>query len=188
MQETEFDLWVRKIPWRRKWQPHSNILAWEIPWTEEPGGLLSIESQRARHDWRDLYACTFVIYFTFKGNLGGELRTALCLKPFRWEHSSDNGLYGSFTWWGVHFMIAHILECLCSSRVSSKLWNSLCICISKFTSDGTFWGHFKGTAPTTAFRLTSLHAAWRFWCCVLVEIQKAGPEAVLKFLKANSEE
>ena len=30
--------------------PHSNILAWEIPWTEEPGGLLSIESQRARHD------------------------------------------------------------------------------------------------------------------------------------------
>ena len=25
---------------------HSSILAWEIPWTEEPGGLQSIESQR----------------------------------------------------------------------------------------------------------------------------------------------
>ena len=29
---------------------HSSILAWEIPWTEEPGGLQSVESQRVRHD------------------------------------------------------------------------------------------------------------------------------------------
>ena len=28
-----FDPWVRKIPWRKKWQPTS-ILAWKIPWTE----------------------------------------------------------------------------------------------------------------------------------------------------------
>ena len=30
------------------------FLAWEIPWTEEPGGLQSIGLQRARHDWSDL--------------------------------------------------------------------------------------------------------------------------------------
>ena len=29
---------------------HSIILAWEIPWTEEPGGLQSMGSQRVRHD------------------------------------------------------------------------------------------------------------------------------------------
>ena len=29
---------------------HSSILSWEIPWTEEPGGLQSMESQRVRHD------------------------------------------------------------------------------------------------------------------------------------------
>ena len=29
---------------------HSSILAWRIPWTEEPGGLQSMGSQRARHD------------------------------------------------------------------------------------------------------------------------------------------
>ena len=28
----------------------SSILAWRIPWTEEPGGLWSIQSQRVRHD------------------------------------------------------------------------------------------------------------------------------------------
>ena len=30
---------------------HPSILAWEIPWTEEPGGLQSLESQRVGHDW-----------------------------------------------------------------------------------------------------------------------------------------
>ena len=30
--------------------PHSSILAWEIPWTEEPGGLQSMGSQRVGHD------------------------------------------------------------------------------------------------------------------------------------------
>ena len=29
---------------------HSSILAWEIPWSEEPGGLQSVWSQRVRHD------------------------------------------------------------------------------------------------------------------------------------------
>ena len=30
---------------------HSSILAWRIPWTEEPGGLQSTGSRRVRHDW-----------------------------------------------------------------------------------------------------------------------------------------
>ena len=29
----------------------SSILAWRIPWTEKPGGLQSMGSQRVRHDW-----------------------------------------------------------------------------------------------------------------------------------------
>ena len=31
---------------------HSSILAWRIPWTEEPDGLQSMGSQRVRHDWK----------------------------------------------------------------------------------------------------------------------------------------
>ena len=31
---------------------HSSILAWRIPWTEEPGGLQSMGSQRVGHNWR----------------------------------------------------------------------------------------------------------------------------------------
>ena len=33
---------------------HSSILAWKIPWTEKSGRLLSIGSQRVRHDCSDL--------------------------------------------------------------------------------------------------------------------------------------
>ena len=35
---------------------YSSILAWKIPWTEEPGELLSMGSHRVGHDWRDLAA------------------------------------------------------------------------------------------------------------------------------------
>ena len=35
---------------------HSSILAWRIPWTEEPEGLQSMGSQRVRHNWSDLTA------------------------------------------------------------------------------------------------------------------------------------
>ena len=44
-----FDPWVRKIPWRIL-AAHSRILAWKIPWVEEPGRLQSMGSQRVRHD------------------------------------------------------------------------------------------------------------------------------------------
>ena len=33
---------------------HSSILAWRIPWTEQPGGLQSMGSQRVGHNWSDL--------------------------------------------------------------------------------------------------------------------------------------
>ena len=34
-----FDPWVRKIPWKRAWQPTPGFLPGESPWTEEPDGL-----------------------------------------------------------------------------------------------------------------------------------------------------
>ena len=40
---------------------HPSILAWRIPWTEDPGRLQSISSQRARHGWNDL-ACTHIAF------------------------------------------------------------------------------------------------------------------------------
>ena len=50
MQET----WVRSLgqedPLEKKMATHPRILVWEIPWTEEPGGLQSMGSQRVIRD------------------------------------------------------------------------------------------------------------------------------------------
>ena len=41
---------------------HSSILVRKIPWTEEPGGLQSIGSQRAGHDWVTGHAHTYILH------------------------------------------------------------------------------------------------------------------------------
>ena len=41
---------VIKDPLEKGMATHSSILAWEIPWTEEPAGIQSTGSQRVRHD------------------------------------------------------------------------------------------------------------------------------------------
>ena len=51
MQETWVWSWVGKIPWIREWQSTLVFLLGEPPWTEEPGGLQSMGSQRVGHDW-----------------------------------------------------------------------------------------------------------------------------------------
>jgi len=48
------ETWVRSLgqedPLEKGMAAHSNILAWRIPWTEEPGRLQSMVSQRVGHD------------------------------------------------------------------------------------------------------------------------------------------
>ena len=51
---------------------HSSIFAWRIPWTEEPGGLQSMELQRAGHNLSDL-----------------------ALTHYAMEHLNNNNIYGA---------------------------------------------------------------------------------------------
>ena len=50
MQETWVQSLSREDPLDKEMATHSSILAWKIPWTEEPGGLYSLGSQKVRHD------------------------------------------------------------------------------------------------------------------------------------------
>ena len=43
--------WVQKIPLEEGMATHSSILAWKIPWTEEPGGLQFMGLQTVGHNW-----------------------------------------------------------------------------------------------------------------------------------------
>ena len=44
------ETWIGKIPWRRAWQATPVFLSEESPWTEEPGRLQSMWSQRVEHN------------------------------------------------------------------------------------------------------------------------------------------
>ena len=48
------EIWIRPLDWEdplnKGMATHSSILAWRIPWTEEPGGLQSLGLQRVGHD------------------------------------------------------------------------------------------------------------------------------------------
>ena len=50
MQETQFQSLGREDPLEKEMATHSSVLAWKIPWTEKPGRLQSMGSQRVRHD------------------------------------------------------------------------------------------------------------------------------------------
>ena len=51
MQETQVQPLGWEDPPEKEMATHSGTLAWKIPWTEEPGRLQSMGSQRVRHDW-----------------------------------------------------------------------------------------------------------------------------------------
>jgi len=69
MQETQ-ETWVKSMGWEDPVEEgmatHSSILAWKIPWAEQPGRLQSIGSQRVRHNWSN-WACVhaYVCYGPF---------------------------------------------------------------------------------------------------------------------------
>ena len=50
MQETRVRSLVWEDPLEKEMAAHSSVLAWKIPWTVEPGRLLSMGSQRVGHD------------------------------------------------------------------------------------------------------------------------------------------
>ena len=50
MQETQVQSVSQEDLLEKGMATHSSILAWRIPWTEEPGGLQSMESKRVEHN------------------------------------------------------------------------------------------------------------------------------------------
>ena len=60
MQETCIQSLGQENPLEKGMAIHSSILAWRVPWTEEPGGLQSVGSQRVGHNWA---TNTFTFHF-----------------------------------------------------------------------------------------------------------------------------
>ena len=61
-----WETWIQSLGWegslKKGKATHITILSWRIPWTEEPGGLQSMGSQRVRHDWATQCSTAKCIY------------------------------------------------------------------------------------------------------------------------------
>ena len=81
---------------------HSSVLAWRIPGTGEPGGLLSMGSHRVEHDWSDLAAAA-AAGFVHPTESAIFLHNSRAMQKSRWE---DPGCWecvlalGWPAWWG----------------------------------------------------------------------------------------
>ena len=85
-----FDPWVGKIPWRRKWQPTLVFLPGKSLWTEEPGRLQPIVSQRVRHDWAYTRSFPDQLSFSADAQMKG-------LSSKRSAHIFQKRLFGIFS-------------------------------------------------------------------------------------------
>ena len=92
-----FNPWVRKI-WRRRWQSTPVFLPGKIPWTEDPGRLQSMGSQRVRHDWASSVSLSLLLLSRFS-------RVRLCATPQTAAHQAplSLGFARQEHWSGVPF-------------------------------------------------------------------------------------
>ena len=94
--------------WRRQWHPTPVLLPGKIPWTEEPGRLQSMGSQRVGHDW----ATSFHFSLSCIGEGNGNPLQCSCL-----ENPRDGG-----AWWAAVYGVAQSqtrLKQLSSSMMKS---------------------------------------------------------------------
>ena len=65
------EIWIQSLgqenPLENRMATHSNILAWRIPWTDEPGGLESMGSQRVRHHFVTKQQQSFTLHMALTG-------------------------------------------------------------------------------------------------------------------------
>ena len=88
------ETWVWSVGWEDPLEEgmttHSSVLAWRIPWTEEPGGLQSMGSQRLRYDWAKKHTYTHHIRVDHwsTGRIWPGIYTGQCGKG--WCHRINN--------------------------------------------------------------------------------------------------
>ena len=95
----ETQVWClgREDPLEKEMAAHSSILAWSISWTEEPGGLQSMGSQRVWHDWltntyththtHNTHTHTHTEHLIYASHCSKCLTPKICL----WQQSCDVG-------------------------------------------------------------------------------------------------
>jgi len=139
MQET----WVWSVgqedPLEKEMATHSSTLAWKIPWTEKPGRLQSMGSQRVGHDWATSLSLFTFMYWRRKWQL-----QCSCL-----ENPRDGG-----AWWAAIYGVAQSRTRL--KRLSNSSSNSDYITSSWRLAVGTLSAPFNAYVRSFLYLLYTL--------------------------------
>ena len=108
-----WDLLGYRICMEKEMATQSSTFAWRILWTEEPGGLLSMGSQRVGHDWGDL-ACMHAC--VREGN-GNPLQYS-CLENPRDKGAWQAAIYGVAQSWTWLKRLSSSRVCICSALIT----------------------------------------------------------------------
>ena len=109
-QETQVQSVGREDPLEKEMVTHSSILAWKIPWTEEPGKLQCRGLQRLRHDWATKHIA-YVHIFIYQSQV---YCTTMNCDPNKYMEDVNTEEIS---------MIGRQLE---KVRKGIKIWNNLC--------------------------------------------------------------
>ena len=150
MRETQVQPLGRGDPLEKEMATHSSTIAWKIPWTEEPGRLQSMGSQRVRHDW--VTSLHFNVLFRASVSLW-----IFCLDDLPIDiHGCLNAL---FYYAAVNLSLMFLNSCFMYLFVAI-LDACACMLIHSVVSDSTAYRvvHPHGLQPTTLLHL------WNFPC------------------------
>ena len=140
-------MWVQSLgqedPLEEDMATHSSIIAWKIPWTEEPGGLQSMGLQRVGHDWSNSAAACLFSY----GLPGSDGKVCL-----QYGRSGFDPWVGKIPWRRKWQPTPVFLTG--KSHGQRRLAGYYCSCGRK-ESDTTEWLHFLSfTFPSFSFSIS----------------------------------
>ena len=131
MQETRVQSLGWEDPLEKEMATHSSVLAWRIPWREEPGRLQSTGSQRVGHDWAtSLLLSSMFQFFNINGHFQENIKTY-------WTEQSTIKIY-------------HLVFCISSVQSLNHVW----LFATPWTA--ACWGSLSITNSWSLFRLMSI--------------------------------
>ena len=120
------DIWVASMFLKKEMATHSSILAWRIPWTEEPGRLQPTGLQRVRHDWATNTISRFItipIIILIRLNIEIDKLILKCTwkykQPSRYKGFLFRGKYQTFVL--IFFSSSMMLRCGISEGIDIKI-------------------------------------------------------------------
>ena len=164
MQETRVGFLGREDPLEEEMAPpphNSSILAWRIPWTEEPGGLQSIGSPRIGHDLATEHTgtCYHAVYPNLTDTTWSDLWPFLqsCVLPSPLPLHSKHSEFLSLPWTHAKFILtsepevcmccSHCLDCFSLKFSQGCLFFTIHICLNLTSSRNTFPEPLSNIAP-----------------------------------------